>query len=415
MSTIEFKAEELPSRGITYPEGTIFSVQMFTYGEVQDLNTDNLSVETKLRNFINATRINTNLLGENIAYIDYIYMHLSRVSAVYGNNSLRLPITCPFCGGAISETKKFDELEVNDISEYADIIPFKFDILGQEFTFNFLTLEKIVKWFKVIENIQRYEIFTELQKEHSEMKKQVDKLTPEDPNPVLVNKWEKLNKQFIELNGLMTKKNKDQAIKYKPYGYNALLLAFMCTTIGTEDFDIFLNKLNDKNLPSEILEYLDFVERTLGTGLKPIKANCPHCSKIFAYSLEDNVNDVYPFRQSSSDIANRLRALQTAKNASLSTEERGLQQDEDTVREPSERQGLTGNEQGLARRDETLSSGDEQEKSKINLTIPASAKTLSEQQELLRKERATVKQPRKSLSSQVEEIEKRSNLNNTGV
>ena len=340
MAVIDFKAEELPSRGISYPEGTVFTVKLFTYGEVQDLNTGDLSIETKVNTFLKATTNNTGLRGEDMTYIDYIYIHLARVASVYGNDTLKLPLTCPYCGGSNTEVIKFTDLKMNDISEYGDIFPLTFDIGGEEFSFSFLTLEKMIKWFRLISNIQHYDLFIELEKEHTEMQKEVDKITPENPNPVLLNKWERLHKQFLELSGKMTNKNKARAVKYKPYGFNALLLAFMCSAFGTEKFDNFLEKVTKTELSAEVMEFLDFTETTLGRGLEAQKATCPHCSKVYSYSMEDNVNDVYPFRKSATDIANRLRALQASKADAVSTEERGVQQDNNPISEPPKRQRL---------------------------------------------------------------------------
>lgn len=318
MSVLEFKAEELPSRGTTYPEGTIFLVNKFSYGEVQDLNAG-LSVETKIDKFCKAVQVNTDLKTENITYLDYIYMHLGRTASVHGNDTLQFPIVCPYCENEVTHKVNFSELDSNDISEYADIMPLTYPINGQEFSFNFLTLEKTVKWFRLVNNIQQYDLFIELQKQHEAMAKEIEKITPENPNQVLQAKWEVLHKRFIEMNGRMTAKNKARAVKYKDYGLNALLLAFMCTEFGTEQFDQFLSTVG--NATDEAITFLQFVEDTLGHGIKPIKITCPHCSKIFVASLEDNINDVYPFRPTSADIANKLRAMQKAKGTSESVEE----------------------------------------------------------------------------------------------
>lgn len=319
MGILEFKAEDLPSRGIMYPEGTIFLVKKFTYGEVQDLNEAELSIETKIDKFCKATEVNTDLKLEKIAFLDYLYMHLGRTASVHGNDTLRFPITCPYCNNEVTQELKFSDLELNDISEYADIMPFTYPIGGQEFSFNFLTLEKIIKWFRLINNIQQYDIFVELQKEHEEMAKEIEKITPENPNQVLQAKWEVLHKRYLDMNGRMTSKNKSRAVKYKQFGFNALLLAFMCSDFGTEQFDFFLSKVND--IQDDGITFLQFVEATLGQGIKPVKITCPHCAKIFVANLEENINEVYPFRPTSTDIANKLRALQKAKSTSESVEE----------------------------------------------------------------------------------------------
>lgn len=320
MATLEFKAEELPSRGITYPEGTIFTLQKFSYGEIQDLNTSSMSIETKIEKFRKALTINNpELKAEDIAYLDYLYMHLERTASVYDNDILQFPITCPYCENEVTHKVKFAELELNDISEYTDIMPLTYPIGGQEFSFSFLTLEKIIKWFRLVSLIQQNDMLSEIQKEHSEMQKKVEKITPENPDEVLQAKWEVIHKQYVELHGRLTMKNRAKAEKYKPYGLNALLLAFMCSDIGTDEFDQFLSKVN--TVQGDAIEVLQFVENTLGIGLKPLKITCPHCAKIFVTNIEDNVNSIYPFRTSSADIANKLRALQKAKSASKPVEE----------------------------------------------------------------------------------------------
>jgi hypothetical protein len=313
MSILEFKAEDLPSRGVTYPEGTIFTLQKFSYGEVQDLNLSNLSIESKIEMFNKALSINTELKHEDLAYLDYIFMHLSRVASVYNNNRLRVPTICPYCSKPMTHDVNLSDLQLNDIAQYADIIPFTQEIGGQEFKFNFLTTGKIIKWFRLINNIQQYEAYVDLKKQHEEMRIEIEKISSENPNQVLQAKWEALTKQFNELNGKMTKKNQSRAIKYKEYGMNSLLLAFMCSDFGSEEFDQFLTKV--LKAQGEEIEFLDFVETTLGEGLKPLKITCEHCAKIYSVSLEDNVNDVYPFRRSSTDIANELRVREKAKSA----------------------------------------------------------------------------------------------------
>lgn len=317
MNILEFKAEDLPSRGITYPEGTIFTVKKFTYLEVQDLNTTNLSVETRIERFCKATTINTDMDIHDLAYIDYIYLHLSRVASVFNNDTLRFPTVCPYCEGKTFPEVKFVDLKTTDIDEYVDIMPFTFPISGIEYSFTHITLSKIVTWFRLVNNIQQYDLFTEIKEQYNDIKTKIDKNPT--PDEVLQEQWERINEKLKTLQGKMTAKNKARAVKYKKYGLNALLLAFMCTNFGTEEFDEFLEKII--NVDGEELEFLEFVERVLGTGLKPINITCPHCNKIYVINLEDIINDIYPFRRSPEDFANKLRARKEATLDSKSIKE----------------------------------------------------------------------------------------------
>ena len=319
MSLIEYRAEELPSRGLTYPEGTVFSLKGFDYGEIKDLNTTVLTLETKLKRFCEAVTLNTELQKSNICYIDYIYAHLGRVASTYGNDKLQFPIICPHCENSVTHTVLFSELELNDVSEYADIMPLTIEIAGKEYSFNFLTLDKVIKWYRLNNDINLLETITAIKEEHDKLEQEVNKITPDNPNEVIQAKWEEIHKQYTDLNGRMGNKRRMKAMKYKVYGNHALLLAFMCSDIGEEDFDTFLNTVNKAE--GETIEFLQFVEEVLGTGIKPVKITCPHCSKIFMASVEEVINDVYPFRTSPKDIADRLRAKQKTAHTSESTEE----------------------------------------------------------------------------------------------
>lgn len=144
----EIKVEDLPSRGISYPEGSKIVYQTYSFGEVQKSSTSSF---VDIRGVLELALDGIETKGfdkKDLTLFDTFFLGLHRKTVSLGSAEFEMPYICKKCGerGTVVFSQK--DIEFRDVDEQVTELPAVVTISGLEMEFSFVTVGEFLNHFK---------------------------------------------------------------------------------------------------------------------------------------------------------------------------------------------------------------------------------------------------------------------------
>jgi hypothetical protein len=107
------QVKDLPSKGLAYPENYNITYRPFTYGEVKQYSTSNISLQDRVKQLMEG--INANFDKYSITLMDFLFIILLRRISTLGSTNLKLTYFCNGCREENTETIKLNNIEFKDL------------------------------------------------------------------------------------------------------------------------------------------------------------------------------------------------------------------------------------------------------------------------------------------------------------
>lgn len=184
---INLTIDTLPSKSLSYPNGSVITYRPYTYGEVKYITQSKLSAKQNLEYVMKGITSSFDLLDLTVA--DLLYIGLLRKISTLGSTQLTVPYTCPACHTPNKldfKTKdlEFEDLEIPELPLIADfsVGEIEFMPLTVGGYFKLLEMKKeddslyclAIQSNKPVE--EAYKLFYGLQPQDGQLLEQVDKM-----------------------------------------------------------------------------------------------------------------------------------------------------------------------------------------------------------------------------------------------
>lgn len=129
---------ELPSKGITYPNNYKISYRKYTFGELLNINSVNLDRKKEIEYILEG--IETSFPKEDLLYADFIYISILRKLGL--ENKLNVKYICPKCNKISNAIVDLKDMISNQID--VDKLPINIDCGDLHLEFSPLTVKDIL-------------------------------------------------------------------------------------------------------------------------------------------------------------------------------------------------------------------------------------------------------------------------------
>ena len=126
------KSESIPSKGLSYPEGWSITYRSYVFGEIQDINSEDKSVEEKYK--IGYSGIECQGFDKDkLTLQDFMYVMLLRRLLTIGSTKVVIQTFCMGCGNEVKNDFETSNLEFQDLT--IDKLPIIVDFSDGEAVF----------------------------------------------------------------------------------------------------------------------------------------------------------------------------------------------------------------------------------------------------------------------------------------
>ena len=136
------KMDFVPSQFKGYPKNTRIYYKPVTLGELETLNNAEIDTTRGMAMLLNSIHCNT-LKSYDLYFWDVIFTGIQRKLLAFGEITGTLYKLCPKCGGTVTKSFKYTELDLKEID--APDLPLCIEICGKEMEFAPLTMKQFLQ------------------------------------------------------------------------------------------------------------------------------------------------------------------------------------------------------------------------------------------------------------------------------
>lgn len=144
MPTLQVKATDLPSRGVGYPENTVFTYTNYTFGDYHAASNSDTSAEMVFKKAMEGIKANSPIKVKDISIIDFFMIGLLRRVTSQKDLSFEIEYDCQKCKNKNTLIFTSTDIKFEKLSEEVKALPAKVTIAGKELHFGFLTVQNVL-------------------------------------------------------------------------------------------------------------------------------------------------------------------------------------------------------------------------------------------------------------------------------
>lgn len=144
MPIMVINVNELPSRGLGYPEGHKFSYRSYTFGEVKQVSASNDVELPQIIESVMGGITSENFDKYNMSFVDMLYIGLLRRISSQGHLKYQLPYECEKCGQVSTVVFGSEDIDFSEIKAEVLSLPMSVNLGGDEFEFSYPTVRNML-------------------------------------------------------------------------------------------------------------------------------------------------------------------------------------------------------------------------------------------------------------------------------
>ena len=140
MPWIELRVENLPSRGVGYPKGSVIKYRPYTHGEMRQFSIQTASPAQSIEMAVSGLDVQ-GFDKMKLSILDAFYIGLLRKVSTMSGLQVQVPYVCEGCGKLNEKIFTNADIEFEDLSSEVSSLPLIADLGGQEVHFNLLSVK----------------------------------------------------------------------------------------------------------------------------------------------------------------------------------------------------------------------------------------------------------------------------------